>query len=254
MKRVICFCCLLVLVILSVSCESSDTRTYDIRITDKVENLNVSWSSGNVEIKHHDKNYIEVKAVTNQNRLEYTCLNGTLAIKATNGSFIQLFNFGKKEENLTVYIPTEICLNNLKVSVSSADVYTDSIDATSIDFSSSSGNIHSAVDQCNSIQISSSSGKINVVAQTINSASFDSSSGNMNLTFETLPKNAKISSSSGDIVIKVPQNPDLTLKVSTSSGEFRHAISLSYSGKVYKSGNGENNMSISTSSGDITLR
>ena len=95
--------------------------------------------------------------------------------------------------------------------------------------------------------------KIEVNAVDLKEITAESSSGLGSFSFQKMPERAKLSASSGDITVSLPEDADFTAHIDTSSGDFSYDLPLSKSEDGYVCGNGTNTVTINTSSGDIQL-
>ena len=62
-----------------------------------------------------------------------------------------------------------------------------------------------------------------------------------------------ISSTSGDVRADLPEKPGFTAEMKATSGKIRYDLPLTKEGRTYVCGDGSGRLSISTTSGDITL-
>ena len=190
-------------------------------------------------------------------------------------------------------MPEDLVLDSLNVSVASADVTTDTLCAASADFSASSGDMTLSLNgEMENAAFSSSSGNITASLETAKAVRADASSGDLFVTLKTAgqfaagtssgeitlkadeitdlsiksasgevyaalakaPEDASISTASGDVTAALPEDADLTITVNTASGDFTSQLPVVMDGKTYALGNGSGQMSISTASGDISIR
>ena len=144
--------------------------------------------------------------------------------------------------------------NNKSVNVKSSSGKVDftqvgTSDSVSID--SSSGGVTANVDQVSKMNVHVSSGKINIEGNNISDLTSKASSGHSDFRLNTAPKTADIDSSSGGVSVYVPEDSDVTVNVSISSGEFNYDLPFAKSGKTYVSGSGASDMKIHSSSGNV---
>lgn len=201
-------------------------------------------------------------------------------------------DLNKLNKKLEITVPKDVKLNGLTVDVSSTDVNCSDIRMDDLNIDSSSGDITVACEakritidvssghidltqngECDSIRLDTSSGKINakladvdkfethasssriaVSANRINTLKSRTSSGNCEFRLAEAPQKTDISASSGDVMLYLPENANLTADLSVSSGDIAYELPFSKSGKRYVCGNGSGEMKIETSSGDIILK
>ena len=203
------------------------------------------------------------------------------------------FLLGNNNRSLTVTLPEDLVLDSLEVSVASADVTTDLLHSANADlsaasgdmnvllagdmenaaFSSASGNITASLETAEAVRADASSGDLFVTLQTagqfaagtssgeitlkageITDLSIKSASGEVYAALAKAPEEASISTASGDVTAALPEDADLTITVTTASGDFTSQLPVVMDGKTYALGNGSGQMSISTASGDISIR
>ena len=203
------------------------------------------------------------------------------------------FLLGNNNRSLTVTLPEDLVLDSLEVSVASADVTTDLLHSANADlsaasgdmnillasdmenaaFSSASGNITASLENAEAVRAEAASGDLFVTLTSAGQFSADTSSGEITLQADEIadlsvesasgevyaalakaPDDASISTASGDVTVALPENADATVTVSTASGDFTSQLPVVMDGKTYALGNGSGQMSISTASGDISIR
>ena len=213
--------------------------------------------------------------------------NGTLNIKYAASGATGTLNLHKE---LTVLLPNGYELAKLDIGSSSAEVTVNGISvreaeigtssgkinavlsgSDSAELSSSSGNIAAELTDVDSIEIETSSGgvllttagctdmldaettsgKIDLTLENVKKLNAESSSGDMRITLGTVPAKSEIDTSSGSVSVFFPASPDFTAEIDTSSGDFDCEIPTTRNGDTCVSGNGQNELRISTSSGDI---
>lgn len=218
----------------------------------------------------------------------------TLRIKYQNSFWnIFGFLLGEVKRSLTVTLPEDLVLDSLKISVASADVITDVLKAQEADFnsasgdvtlnltgdmkkaefSSASGNIKAILDNAEEVRAEASSGNISLTMKTAKQMKMDTSSGDItvsadeaasltlktasgdvNMSLARASEDAAVVTASGDVVLTLPENADITLEYSTASGDFTTSLPMTASNHTYISGTGAGHMKITTASGDISVR
>ncbi len=167
----------------------------------------------------------------------------------------------------------DLTAETIKADVSSGDLKFIDCSADTFDMDTSSGNVTIVQKgSSDSINIDTSSGDAEVTAEKVGKVSFDTSSGDISVNVgkadristdassgrteikvDEMPSKIKVDSSSGDVTLRVPRSADFEAEIDTSSGEFYSELSLSKNGDTYISGSGGNEISIDTSSGDISI-
>ena len=223
-------------------------------------------------------------------RVHWWLDGSTLRIKFA-ASGVKLASFGMGEKELTLSLPEGIKLSDVTVNTTSADIFadylvSDTVSASStsgvieltcranqIRLSSTSGGIDLAQDgeteelkiestsgavyaDCENVaaaSVKTTSGKIDIIAKEIDKLKADSTSGKINLDIEKLPQDSTFHSTSGKVLLKVPEESDFTATVSTTSGDFDSDLTLKKNGNTYVCGNGDAKIRIDTTSGDVCI-
>lgn len=203
------------------------------------------------------------------------------------------FSLKTAKKNLEILLPEGMELNVLECDCTSADTkFTDiaaeriSADLTSgnlqllgcsagkFDLDSTSGDI--TVEQkgkADSLLAGTTSGKISVTAETVGQLTLRSTSGDSELRMQqgdavtvnctsgssalhldTLPASVKISKTSGDVALYVPEDADFKAVVDTTSGKFNSDLALKKDGKTYVAGSGSSLIDIDVTSGDVSIK
>ena len=118
---------------------------------------------------------------------------------------------------------------------------------------SSSGGVTAAMGTVNTLNIDVSSGGIKLDADEIKDLTTKASSGHSDISLGKVPAASSINCSSGGISIRLPEDSDVTVHTSISSGEFNYDLPFTKSGKDYVCGNGTAVMDIRCSSGDVSF-
>ena len=115
----------------------------DTEITSTVENLDIDWTSGKVNIEYHAGSGVSVSEVANRDtsedeKLRWWLDGTTLRIKYAKP---QLTFFNNLKKTLTVSLPEGITLKNVDIDTTSADVTVPSMTADEIKFDTTSGDV-----------------------------------------------------------------------------------------------------------------
>ena len=224
----------------------------------------------------------------NEDQMVHTWVDGSiLYVKyCASKTGIDMRNMNKK---LKIEIPEDASLELVNVSVSSADMVLENLETNmikvnsssgrvdvsaatknaeistssgSISFeqhgesdmikmSASSGSVNAIVEKAGQIKLQTSSGDIQAQTGSVTEFEASASSGACRAQFDEVPQKTKIGTSSGKVSVYLPENPDLKVDVSTSSGKFYYDIPLAKDGDKYVCGEGNNYIEVSTSSGDV---
>ena len=233
----------------------------DTEITSTVENLDIDWTSGKVNIEYHAGSGVSVSETANRDtsedeKLRWWLDGTTLRIKYAKP---QLTIFNNLKKTLTVSLPEGIVLKNVDIDTTSADIGVPSMTADEIKFDTTSGDVN-AVITAKKLSASSTSGDLNVRQDSdINTAHFSSTSGALAFT---VPSAEKISmeSTSGDISVTVPGTVG-DLNLDSTSGSIKPDIANTDKAK-FSSTSGDitatlvsfMDLNVDVTSGDVTLK
>ena len=248
----------------------------DREISDEIDTINVDYISGDVKIKASDNGLFTIKETSKKEldeaRKVHTWVDGgTLYVRYCKSAKGLELNMLDKE--LTIGIPEGTKLSDVVVKVSSGNTdiscEADDIDlhaasghidlkqvgnSSNINIHASSGKVNAEIENADNMEIAVSSGKIFLTAGSIKDFKSSTASGKSEYTFKQVPENSEISAASGDITIYIPENSDLTAKLSAVSGDISTEPAFSKEGKTYVSGNGSNSMDVNVASGDIDIK
>lgn len=153
-------------------------------------------------------------------------------------------------------------LSELSVESSSGDIRLSSVQATEIALESSSGDQTVEGMTAESSSLTSSSGEIRV-KDLHGGARAESSSGDITLRYSKFNADLEVRSSSGDVGLYLTESAGFRVEARASSGDIDSAFPVTLSGADGESrrnrlsgtvGDGTHQVSVQTSSGDITIR
>ena len=201
------------------------------------------------------------------------------------------FDFSKSRKQLEVILPAGNALTSLSVKTTSGTIRLDKLEAQAFTVSSASGNVTAALkgrkinvsnasgnimleqkgdseevvlkaasgalelnmDNSERVTATTASGYVNVNAGKIDKLYASTASGQCSATLAQMPAETSLHTSSGRITACLPEEPNVTANIHSSSGRFVTGIAMTQNGDVFTCGTGENKMDISTSSGDIRV-
>ncbi len=198
-----------------------------------------------------------------------------LYVETLRSKDIIIFGININRTTMDIYIP-EILLEEFKINVVSGDVIIEDIETARLNLGTVSGDIKIEELVTEKIRANSTSGDITVKDYTGN-IDAGSTSGDISLMGgrdnedidvstvsgdilieQDAVSDMKLGSTSGDIKIKLPEESQFYLDISTVSGEIKHDFSI----KIISSGrrdlegeigDGDERIMISTISGDVTI-
>lgn len=248
----------------------------DTTVDNQIETLDIDWISGNIKIETHEEKEIIIKEecngeISNKMRVHWWADGKTLRIKfAASGIKLKLFKICQKE--LTIVVPKTNVFSKIDIKASSASIETTKISSNKVSISSSSGRVNAILKtnkmkintssgdvtlhqegETDKINISTSSGSINLFGSKIDSVTLKSSSGKIKGDFEVTPSKGKFYSTSGNVILNLPESGSFIIKSRSTSGDFESNFALVKSGKTYTYGDGSSDIDIRTASGDVTV-
>ncbi|MBM7586113.1 DUF4097 and DUF4098 domain-containing protein YvlB [Bacillus pakistanensis] len=246
-----------------------NTSSADVEIVPSEGNEVVILLDGKINKDLEDKYEFQVYHSGNKLNIDYLIDENTIGIKL--GSV--------QDTKLQVKVPSKV-LNHLQVTTSSGDISMDDLKANQIIVKSTSGDQSIiGTETQEHIALSSTSGKIKTRENSMNTADFITTSGNIdvndlsskNAVYETssgdivfngeqLKSDMEFTTSSGDVAIKFSQTPkSVKVDFKGSSGEPDISVDgllfedKSENSAVGVKGNGDYEIKVRTSSGDLTL-
>ena len=243
-------------------------------ISDKVEEIAISWLDGSVKIEYHDKNTVTIsetsaRTLTDEISVHWWLDGSTLRIQYAASNQTIPANLNKK---LTVTLPKELHLKGLTVSTTSGDIEIGTLSADQVTTSSTSGDVKlqcsaenislsatsgdldvTQIGETDKIAMSTTSGEIHIQSDKVKQVVTGSTSGDVTAVCEQTPEQLDISTTSGDVTVKLPKDASLTAKVNTTSGSFNSDLEMTKVDNSYVYGSGSGSFSISTTSGDVSI-
>ncbi len=268
-------------------------QTGPVELTDKVENLDIEWASGAVEVKYGEGVTVTEtanRALDENTSLQWYLDGTTLRIRfcKAGGLVSGTLNLNK---TLTVTIPENTELTELYISSASADVTTAAIAAqtANIDAASgavrteligcgkaeigtasgavtatlrgckdtkivtASGKVKASLTDCETVSLETASGDIGAVLTGCGTAEIDTASGKQTLAVTDLLRELSVDTASGDVTLTLPETLGFTAEVDTASGKFESELPVSMSGGRYVCGDGAAALDLETASGDVHI-
>ena len=134
----------------------------------------------------------------------------------------------------------DITLKNIKTDTLTADTTSGSLDSTALIVTTSA-------------VTNTTSGSVSLEG-TINDIQHDSVSGDLRVLSDICPQKIQADTTSGSILINIPDNPGFTLDYDTVSGDIHTDFPATGSDSHLTYESGQNHFRIETTSGDITVR
>ncbi|MBS7316694.1 MAG: DUF4097 family beta strand repeat protein [Clostridiaceae bacterium] len=252
-------------------CASFDSVTYanadqytagDAEITEKVENIEIDWLTGNVSVVPHSENTVLVSekaeaGMPEELRVHWWLEGTTLRVKfAASGTGFRQFHAWHKD--LIVTVPETLSLDDVVIQAASAEIEARDLAAETLSVSTASGDMDIYC-TANTIRLKSASGNLQLTQQEqAREISMDTASGIINANLAHVDE-AYFESSSGKINVTAASVDSFSAK--TASGNITCALAPvpsvcklhTVSGKVTLSlpADADFAASIRTTSGDV---
>lgn len=251
----------------------------ETEIKDAVESLDIHWQDGSVTLAFHDKDTVLIeetskKSIPDNLKVRWWLDGGTLRVQYAKSGIWRTKNLNKA---LTITLPKGTKLNDVAISAASGDVNVPQLDAAALALNTASGEIdaeavaatvtaHSASGDirlrhaggADTVALSSVSGEINAELAGVAELSVESTSGDIKLTQTGRADAVRLETTSGEIDAALDDVGQY--KASSVSGDIRQTFAGvqtaaigSTSGQIRAGAGAFDELSIKTTSGDVTL-
>ncbi len=246
--------------------------------SDSVTSISVDWISGNVFVHAYDGDTVKIEEASHDDieekyELRWRVKENTLYIKPCKST--NSWNLANKipTKDLFVYIPDALAvtMDKIKVDTASACISITGITANEIDTTAASGDTW--LEKCGAVDINieNVSGYVNLtetnaekidaetvsgnvdIMGTVKDLSADSVSGTVYLCTDEAPSSADISTVSGEIKFKIPENDGFYIDFDSVSGKVTSEFPLIISNGWQTYGNGARHYDFETVSGNAYI-
>lgn len=257
-----------------------DSENYTIggaQLNDTVEHIEIDWIAGNVKLLYSDSDMVSFSEESNKNltddfKLHYWLDGTTLKIRFCGSGH---WSLGRLEKDLTVTVPKNFPLTNLKITSISANVSLEAIETESafiettsgiicltgctvtdrFEFETISGGLEAEfAEPLNELTGSTSSGAVAVTAPHIDRFKVSAASGSVSLSAEAEPQWLDIGTVSGTVDLTLPESASVTLDFRSTSGKLSSELSGRTEDGKYIFGDGAGEYRIKTVSGNAAVR
>lgn len=231
-----------------------------IALDGPVENLDVHWEDGSVNIEYHAENTVVLsetaaREISADRQLRWWLDGATLHVQYAKSGFRLNWNLNKA---LTITLPKGAALKNINIQTASGDVNAPEVRAETLKVGTASGDV--ALTQtggAKSVAIGTASGGVTAETQSAEKVSVESASGDIALTQTGSTDALTLESTSGRIAARVESVAEC--RVDSTSGAIEYAAAgtaraaiSSTSGKIRFVAEEFEALSIDTTSGDVT--
>lgn len=200
-----------------------------------LENLTVNSTSASINIGSVSANNMSLHTVSGSVEASGITCSGNLELKSTSGSV----SANDTTSDISVIKSTSGSVN---VSGKIKDLF----------MKSTSGTVKAEA-QTDKAELKSTSGSVSFTGSAVSSAFVASTSGSVKLTSSVCPASLEAGSTSGDIVISVPQSEGFTAQYSLTSGNFNCEFPVVNTKGTAVYGDGSAQFKLSSTSGDISI-
>lgn len=246
-----------------------NTSSTDVEVVPSETSEIVVLLDGKINKDLEDKYKLNVDHSHNKLSINYVLDENIIGVKLGSAQDTQIqvkvpdkaFNYFQAKTSSGEILINDLEVNEINVESTSGDQSIINTEAQGhITSRSTSGNISTRKSKVNSANYFATSGNIDVNNLSSKDSVFKTSSGNITFNGEQLKSNMEYETSSGDVAIKFSQTPkSVWLDFKTSSGKPDISIeNLSFEDKSKNStkgvkGNGDYEIKVRTTSGDLTL-
>ncbi len=261
----------------SVSYVYTDSKHYtsgESAIDGRVEDIDISWLDGSVTVRYHKGSKVELsesagRSLSDDTQLHWYLDGKTLRVKYAAAGIRMLPSLNKQ---LTVLLPEGLRLDDIKISVASAQVEADGIDADEIHIQSASGRIalrqHGsaetvkvdtasggvaiAVAEADKLHLNTASGQVIVDARQVDEVKVNTASGEVMLQFAEMPDKVDVDAVSGNVTLLMPKAAGFTAEVDSLSGRVGGGLRVEkVDDDTYRYGNGKCRIDVDTVSSNV---
>ena len=221
--------------------------------------LDIDWISGEVEILVTNDADILVReqperGISASYAMVVTDTDGVLKVRYAEDEFLTLPDLPPKK--LVVRLPRAVAENLTEVQLNSVSADFDVAALTVKDaliFDSVSGDLETDFITADRAEVNTVSGKVDLDGS-FRQVTGGSTSGEVDLALRKCPDRIELTTVSGDVELKLPQNAGFTLDYSTVSGDLESDLPLTTERNGgHICGDGSGRITIDTTSGDLTI-
>ena len=229
---------------------AGNVMMHDVNIT----SLDIDWISGTLTLIEDDSiGGVEIEEdtdATKEQELVHSYLNnGKLNIKFCASGYTFNRTFGIKKNLKVKYCPG---LNDININLTSGKASAETLTAKKIDLDMTSGSISVNTIKAQDVDVDFTSGDIVINHLTASNFNSDSTSGTIKVGFDDISK-ASFDLTSGNVDMTLPSEGG-KVKVDKTSGKVNAIRDCSVNKNTYTFGEGTAEISVSMTSGKITIR
>lgn len=247
---------------------------------DQVKELDINWIDGSVKVQVYEGNTVQFyekssKKLKEKERLHYYNKNGRLIIQyqKSQRSLLSLGGRGKKELFIKVPEKTARDMGFVGVDTVSGDMWLEGIHADRINLDSVSGDTQMEGLSAAKLEMDSTSGSFTgrdlevtdqlesdttsgsvKVEGSFAAIESDTVSGSMEIESSVCPRKVETDSTSGEVILIIPENDGFTYKKDSVSGSFQCDFEVSQQENKGKYKNGNASFRFDSVSGGVSIK
>lgn len=214
-----------------------DYTAGNARISEKVEEIEINWVSGKVNIMRHDGDDVILteeadRTLTEKQQMHWLLDGKTLRVQYIASGARSTTNMNKA---LTVMLPNDLSLDDMRINAVSASVELEAL-------------------QADKLRINTVSGQVDAECKRVNEMEANTVSGTLFLAFVRAPEKITAGSVSGDVNIALPEDSGFRAELDSVSGDVKSGLSMERKDKdLYVYGDESCRIDVNTVSGDLSI-
>ncbi len=227
---------------------------------DRISEIDLDWIDGMVELLPCEDRYLSLTETAEEALPESAELrwrldeSGKLTVKYRKSSWF--FGFGaSRQKKLVLRVPTRFLedLTRVDISVDSADVWVHGISAETLRIELKSGAL--LIEDCtvSDAELKTESGKLKSAELKADRVTLETKYADAELGMVSCPREAFLTSKSGDLTLCLPEDSDFSLLFESTKGAISSDLALSESNGYWVCGDGTAELRVQTESGRLSL-
>lgn len=224
---------------------------------DEITDLEINWISGSVDIDVYDGDVItftEPEGLKEDYQLRYRVSGGKLIIQFCKPSWTFGFVKNPSSKQLTMQIPRSMLpqLNEVDLSVTSAKVTAESLQANICEVDNVSGELTFRNCTFGNINVDTVSGGLDYTG-TVETVDFDGVSSNLKLDLNNTPREVQSDVVSGEVRMTLPKDSAFSARLDTVSGKLTCEFPTTSQGETIYCGTGGGTYEFDSVSGGVSI-
>lgn len=222
----------------------------------QVSKLDIDWASGSITIRTEDTDTItftEEGYGTEEYRMVYAVNNGTLSIKYSKPSPVQIGFFSTPSKDLTITVPTDWVCAKLSIDSASTDTQIEDLTLQKVELNSASNSFRFINCQIGTLDVDGASNSIELTG-TLERLDCDGMSTNITAVLSNTPKQIELDGMSSDLELTLPGDCGFRVTMDGLSNDFSSDFSASHVGGCYVYGDEACRIDVDGMSSRVTIR